>query len=141
MRGDTGWGVWAGVGVEAQFPRARAACFSPPSTRPPRLPSLPPFLGGELFDRIVRAGRFAEDEARFFFQQLVCGVEYCHAEGVCHRDLKLENTLLDGRPTPRLKVKGCGGAGGGKGTARAARLTLPPAPPAHPHTPPHHPPY
>jgi serine/threonine-protein kinase SRK2 len=23
---------------------------------------------------------------------------------VCHRDLKLENTLLDGRPAPRLKI-------------------------------------
>ena len=26
------------------------------------------------------------------------------AQGVCHRDLKLENTLLDGRPAPRLKI-------------------------------------
>jgi serine/threonine-protein kinase SRK2 len=25
-------------------------------------------------------------------------------KGVCHRDLKLENTLLDGRPAPRLKI-------------------------------------
>ena len=38
--------------------------------------------GGELFDRIVKAGRFSEDEARFFFQQLISGVEYCHSE-VC----------------------------------------------------------
>ena len=36
--------------------------------------------GGELFDRIVKAGRFSEDEARFFFQQLISGVEYCHSE-------------------------------------------------------------
>ncbi|MCO5577129.1 hypothetical protein L7F22_030952 [Adiantum nelumboides] len=60
--------------------------------------------GGELFDRICTAGRFTEDEARFFFQQLISGVSYCHAMQICHRDLKLENTLLDGSAAPRLKI-------------------------------------
>ncbi|EES11705.1 hypothetical protein BDA96_06G303700 [Sorghum bicolor] len=60
--------------------------------------------GGELFERICEAGRFHEDEARYFFQQLVCGVSFCHAMNICHRDLKLENTLLDGSPAPRLKI-------------------------------------
>ncbi|CAN4099737.1 unnamed protein product [Withania somnifera] len=60
--------------------------------------------GGELFARICIAGRFSEDEARFFFQQLISGVSYCHSMEICHRDLKLENTLLDGSPTPRLKI-------------------------------------
>ncbi|CAL9121876.1 unnamed protein product [Musa textilis] len=60
--------------------------------------------GGELFDRICNAGRFSEDEARYFFQQLICGVSYCHYMQICHRDLKLENTLLDGSPAPRLKI-------------------------------------
>nr|CAD1836849.1 unnamed protein product [Ananas comosus var. bracteatus] len=60
--------------------------------------------GGELFDRICTAGRFSEDEARYFFQQLICGVSYCHFMQICHRDLKLENTLLDGNPAPRLKI-------------------------------------
>lgn len=60
--------------------------------------------GGELFERICSAGRFTEDEARFFFQQLIAGVSYCHAMQICHRDLKLENTLLDGSPAPRLKI-------------------------------------
>ena len=36
--------------------------------------------GGELFDRIVRANRFSEDEARYFFQQLISGVAWCHKE-------------------------------------------------------------
>ncbi|VAH32444.1 unnamed protein product [Triticum turgidum subsp. durum] len=58
----------------------------------------------ELFDRICNAGRFSEDEARYFFQQLICGVSYCHFMQICHRDLKLENTLLDGSPAPRLKI-------------------------------------
>ena len=45
--------------------------------------------GGELFDKIVSSGRFTEDLARFYFNQLVEGVEYCHQLGVCHRDLKV----------------------------------------------------
>ncbi|KAL6609923.1 hypothetical protein ACP70R_039892 [Stipagrostis hirtigluma subsp. patula] len=60
--------------------------------------------GGELFDRIVDRSRFSEDEARYFFQQLICGVSYCHHMQICHRDLKLENVLLDGSPAPRLKI-------------------------------------
>jgi len=60
--------------------------------------------GGELFERICNAGRFSEDEARFFFQQLISGVSYCHSMQICHRDLKLENTLLDGSIAPRLKI-------------------------------------
>ncbi|KAL6008509.1 Serine/threonine-protein kinase sapk2 [Asimina triloba] len=66
--------------------------------------------GGELFEKICSAGRFSEDElrkwqqARYFFQQLISGVSYCHAMEICHRDLKLENTLLDGSPMPRLKI-------------------------------------
>ncbi|KAM6563878.1 hypothetical protein CsatB_023876 [Cannabis sativa] len=60
--------------------------------------------GGELFERICNAGRFAEDEARYFFQQLISGVSYCHSMQICHRDLKLENTLLDGSSAPRLKI-------------------------------------
>ena len=51
--------------------------------------------GGELFDRIVGAGRFAEDVARKYFRQLVDGVAYCHEQGVAHRDLKPENLLLN----------------------------------------------
>ncbi|KAK3000884.1 hypothetical protein RJ639_021503 [Escallonia herrerae] len=60
--------------------------------------------GGELFERICTAGRFSEDESRYFFQQLISGVNYCHSMQICHRDLKLENTLLDGSAAPRLKI-------------------------------------
>ncbi|MES1908068.1 MAG: hypothetical protein MHM6MM_001074 [Cercozoa sp. M6MM] len=51
--------------------------------------------GGELFDYIVERGRLPENEARRFFQQIIAGVEYCHARRVVHRDLKPENLLLD----------------------------------------------
>jgi serine/threonine protein kinase len=51
--------------------------------------------GGELFSRIARAGRVREDVARRYFRQLVSAVHFCHGRGVYHRDLKLENLLLD----------------------------------------------
>ncbi|XP_076912002.1 serine/threonine-protein kinase SAPK1-like isoform X1 [Bidens hawaiensis] len=60
--------------------------------------------GGELFQRICNAGKFSENEARFFFQQLISGVSYCHSMEICHRDLKLENTLLDESIAPRVKI-------------------------------------
>ena len=46
--------------------------------------------GGELFDKIVQQKRLSEEQAKFYFCQLVEGVEYCHKLGVCHRDLKPE---------------------------------------------------
>eukprot|EP00756_Hemistasia_phaeocysticola_P060363 Hpha_TRINITY_DN3979_c0_g1::TRINITY_DN3979_c0_g1_i1::g.18157::m.18157 len=53
--------------------------------------------GGELFDLIQDHKRFNEDTSRDFFQQLIMGVRYCHAQGVVHRDLKPQNLLLTGR--------------------------------------------
>eukprot|EP00250_Pteridium_aquilinum_P007776 c17431_g2_i1 orf=224-1171(+) len=51
--------------------------------------------GGEFFNKISRQGRLLEEEARKYFQQLINAVDYCHSRGVYHRDLKLENLLLD----------------------------------------------
>merc|ERR1719274_239394 len=53
--------------------------------------------GGELFDQVIDRGANAMPEAvaRNFFCQLLDGVAYCHLAGVAHRDLKLENVLLN----------------------------------------------
>jgi len=72
------------------------ALFPPPRSRSKIFIVLELVTGGELFDKIVREGRFDEKTARFYFRQLVRGVKYCHKAGVCHRDLKPENLLLDG---------------------------------------------
>ncbi|KAI7954336.1 hypothetical protein MJO28_004736 [Puccinia striiformis f. sp. tritici] len=53
------------------------------------------YLKGELFDYIVHVGKMPEDDARRFFQQIICAVEYCHLHNIVHRDLKPENLLLD----------------------------------------------
>ncbi|KAI9350474.1 kinase-like domain-containing protein [Zopfochytrium polystomum] len=53
------------------------------------------YAGGELFNYIVERGRMTEDDARRFFQQIICAVEYCHKRKIVHRDLKPENVLLD----------------------------------------------
>ena len=45
--------------------------------------------GGELFDKIAADGPMSEKEARKVFQQLLDALDYCHREGVYHRDLKV----------------------------------------------------
>ncbi|XP_073679887.1 NUAK family SNF1-like kinase 1 [Garra rufa] len=51
--------------------------------------------GGELYEYIQDKQRLPEEEARHFFRQITSAVQYCHKNGVVHRDLKLENILLD----------------------------------------------
>ncbi|XP_063987615.1 uncharacterized protein Nuak isoform X2 [Diachasmimorpha longicaudata] len=51
--------------------------------------------GGELYDYLSERKVLAEEEARRIFRQISIAVFYCHKHKICHRDLKLENILLD----------------------------------------------
>lgn len=51
--------------------------------------------GGNLMNHIYEKKRLDEREAQKYVRQLVMAVEHLHRAGVVHRDLKIENLLLD----------------------------------------------
>mmetsp|Transcript_38648 Transcript_38648/g.98854 ORF Transcript_38648/g.98854 Transcript_38648/m.98854 type:complete len:378 (+) Transcript_38648:371-1504(+) len=50
--------------------------------------------GGELLDRVTEKGNYSESDAVHIFKQILEGVAYLHARGIVHRDLKLENLIM-----------------------------------------------
>ena len=58
----------------------------------------------QLQDSLECQACVQEEDARWFFQQLMVGLDYCHRMGVVNRDIKLENTLLDASPKPLVKI-------------------------------------
>lgn len=58
--------------------------------------------GGSLLDYVRRRKKLAEPEAARFFHQMCRGLDYCHGNGVVHRDVKLENVLLDAGENVKL---------------------------------------
>ncbi|KAI8818471.1 kinase-like domain-containing protein, partial [Fimicolochytrium jonesii] len=52
--------------------------------------------GGELIEYIAARGHLNEKEARRYFRQIVSAMDHCHMANVVHRDLKLENLLMNG---------------------------------------------
>ena len=68
-------------------------------------------LGGSLFDRLIKKMEeedetFSEREAAIIFKQIITGLSYCHNQGICHRDLKMENVLfLTSQENSPIKIK------------------------------------
>lgn len=55
------------------------------------------YHNGDLFDFLQSDGReiITEEVGRYFFKQILKAVEYLHDNNIIHRDIKLENILVD----------------------------------------------
>ena len=51
--------------------------------------------GGDLLKLIKQRGRLDENDAKYIFKQIVYGIAHIHCRSVIHRDVKLDNILLD----------------------------------------------
>lgn len=53
--------------------------------------------GVQLLDYIIMHGRLKERRACSIFRQILSAVDYCHHYSIVHRDLKIENILVEER--------------------------------------------
>ena len=59
--------------------------------------------GQELFQYILLKKKLSEEEACFYFSQIVSGIEYLHKLKIAHRDIKSENIIIE-QNTKLIKI-------------------------------------
>lgn len=64
---------------------------------------------GDLLEFINHHGFFKEKQAHRVFAQVLSAVEHCHLRGIVHRDMKLENILIDKAGNAKLTDFGFAG--------------------------------
>mmetsp|Transcript_43916 Transcript_43916/g.95947 ORF Transcript_43916/g.95947 Transcript_43916/m.95947 type:complete len:450 (+) Transcript_43916:83-1432(+) len=60
--------------------------------------------GGSVFDHIVEEAALSEEHALSVVRQLLSAVEQVHAQGLVHRDIKLENMMYTGADRQAVKL-------------------------------------
>lgn len=60
------------------------------------------FHGKDLLEFVPAPGTINERESKIIFKQILDTINYIHGQGVAHRDLKLENVLMDS--SQRIKL-------------------------------------
>ncbi len=51
--------------------------------------------GGNLFSFVKKRRKLSEKTAKFLFRQIILGIKHIHSQKIVHRDIKLENILID----------------------------------------------
>ena len=51
--------------------------------------------GGNLFSFVKKRRKLSEKTAKFLFRQIILGIKHIHSKRIVHRDIKLENILID----------------------------------------------
>jgi len=51
--------------------------------------------GGDLLSYVRKRRKLTEPIAKLIFKQILDGINHCHSKGIVHRDIKLDNILLN----------------------------------------------
>ena len=64
--------------------------------------------GGNLFSFVKKRRKLSEKTAKFLFRQIILGIKHIHSQNVVHRDIKLENIIIDFNNTVKICDFGIG---------------------------------